>query len=226
MNKFDSILSAISSDTKYDASMLDTETYGLHRGAPVWAISLVFFNWTNDETHSVGIVLDPAYQTGPLKMKSDTRFWDGIDPDGSLRVTIKESLAFNADTYFRLDWSDVIDCRNIMKHLFNKLLRDPEKKGAIIANDIDFDKVMLEMLYDKANYTDPGYPWHYRAFMSLPTIIALAKEKTGIDYKKAYIKNVRAATHNPLLDCMDQIAYTKQAYQSLVFLPNLAEEFD
>lgn len=199
---------------RFDAAMVDIETYGLHDYAPVWAIAIVFFNWDDDATYKLGCNASVDYQTGPLKMTADKAFWDEIDPDYYKRKDIIDAL-IQADTYYNFKWGSFMKITDVLKQTFNGMLKDTIKRGSLIANDIDFDKTHLEQLFQRV-YNKAYYPWHYRSFMSLPTIIELAKVKTGIDCKKEFVSSNRSATHNPILDCLDQITYTKQAYKALM----------
>jgi hypothetical protein len=190
--------------------VVDIETYGIHDGCPVWAAVFYFFNYKDDKKFVVAVDYDLRFQEKTLHMQSDYAWWDKIDPDFTKRSSIRDALR-DADAFIKVDRGEWNDHVSDIKQLLNVVLEDPNA-ACIWGNGTDFDKVHLEQLYGKLSSV---MPWHFRSWLDVPTVVALAKLKVGVDFKKEYKNKVRHATHNPILDCQDEIVYIKQSMTAL-----------
>lgn len=95
----------------------------------------------------------------------------------------------------------------------------------LVGNDIDFDKSILEHYYIATN---SPIPWHYRAWLSLPTLVWLVEFMTGINVKNR-VRDYWTTTHIALDDARQEVAMVNTALDLMRGLmytetSNVAEE--
>lgn len=72
----------------------------------------------------------------------------------------------------------------------------------LVGNDIDFDKSILEHYYFATNTETP---WHYRAWLSLPTFVWLIEYMTGTNVKTK-VRETWETSHEALDDAKQETA--------------------
>lgn len=98
------------------------------------------------------------------------------------------------------------------------------KQVLLMGNDIDFDKSILEHYYAACN---KPIPWHYRAWLSLPTLVWVVAMISGIDVKETVRKswktthlaiddaNQEATMVRMALDVIRGVSYTTELKQAI-----------
>lgn len=89
----------------------------------------------------------------------------------------------------------------------------------LVGNDIDFDKSILEHYYIDTN---TPIPWHYRAWISLPTIVWMVDFMTGVNVKEK-VREYWKTSHTALDDARQETAMINTALDLITKLMHTSD---
>ena len=185
--------------------VVDLETMGLKPGCVVTEIGAVAIDVTMRKAVAFSFTetLDYASSTR-AGFKADKKIIDwwaeqlGIDGYGNRKAY---------ESQFANRWRNT---RSIKKSIaeFSGFYRQvveaagDEKRVFLVGNDIDFDKTILEHYYVATN---TPIPWHYRAWLSLPTFVWMTDYLTGVNVKDK-VRETWKTSHTGLDDAKQETA--------------------
>lgn len=89
----------------------------------------------------------------------------------------------------------------------------------LVGNDIDFDKSILEHYYIATN---TPIPWHYRAWLGLPTIVWMVDFMTGVNVKEK-VREYWKTSHTALDDARQEAAMINTALDLITQLMHTSD---
>ena len=132
------------------------------------------------------------------------------------KLSLPAAARKDYERYFANHWMAARSVKASISNIsmfYNKVMeRIPAgEKLYLVGNDIDFDKSILEHYFAA---TCTPIPWHYRDWLSLPTVVWLVEIITGIDIKKV-IRSKWPTTHMALDDARQEAAMLEMAFDLL-----------
>lgn len=188
----------------------DLETMGKKPGCIVTEIGarVVVTELPNEVDFSFAEIVDYAAskKAGFRADKGTIDWWaEKLELDHLPNRKAKEQM-------FAAKWRSPHSIRKSIEHFtsfYNDVVTAVGDKNQVLlmGNDIDFDKAILEHYYLACN---KPIPWHYRAWVSLPTMVWLVGMISGIDVKKV-VRESWKTTHNAMDDANQEATMVRMA---------------
>lgn len=190
--------------------VVDLETMGTKPGCVVTEVGAVAIDVAGVKTLSLSFNETMDYASSKRAgFKADKKTIDwwaeqlGIDAYGNRKIY---------ESHFVEKWRNT---RSIKKSIaeFNEFYRQvveaagDEKRVFLVGNDIDFDKSILEHYYLATN---TPIPWHYRAWLSLPTFVWMVDYLTGVNVKDE-VREYWKTSHTALDDARQEVTMINTA---------------